>query len=83
MTRIVLLVLAVLVFIWLLRRALAARKPGGQDASVTPPPVSELVSCARCGVHLPKGEAVVDLEQAAPGVERYFCSPEHLRLGAK
>ena len=83
MTRIVLLVLAVLVFIWLLRRALSARKSGRKDGPAKAAPVSELVSCARCGVHLPKGEAVIDREQGAPDVERYFCSPEHLRLGAE
>ena len=59
MSRIVLLVAAVLVLIWLLRGALSGRSRGersdrpGRPASPTP----ELVACAHCGVHLPKDEA--------------------------
>lgn len=83
MSRMILLVLAVLVLIWLLRRALAARKSSRNGAPRSPAPVSELVACARCGVHLPRGEAVADQEQGALAAKRFFCSPEHLRLGPK
>jgi uncharacterized protein len=81
MTRMLLLLIAVLVFIWLLRRALSGRKrraaPGAKKAA----PVPELVACARCGVHLPRSEAVASGEEGAAVPQLFFCSPEHLRLG--
>jgi uncharacterized protein len=43
---------------------------------VAPPSPSEtMVPCARCGVNLPRSEAL----EAAGG---FFCSEEHRRLGA-
>ncbi len=72
MGRLILLALAVLVLVWLVRRALRTRnKP--------PPPVADLVSCAHCGVLLPRAEA-----RAAPGDESaQYCSEEHARLGPR
>ena len=92
MSRIVLLTIAVLVFIWLLRRALAGRKTrreGGAKPGRAEVPAPELVACAHCGVHLPKNEALAtrdpdaagDPDAAAPG--RYFCSEDHLRRGPR
>lgn len=79
MSRVLLLLIAVLVLVWLLRRALAARKPRGPGRPGTPGvPAPELVACAHCGVHLPKNEAIAGPETAPP---RYFCSEEHLRVG--
>ena len=71
MGRLILIGIVVLLVVWLLKRALAGpRKP--------PPPAGELkgdlVSCARCGVNLPQGEARSD-------GGRYYCSEEHWRLG--
>ncbi len=84
MSRIFLLVVAILVMIWLLRRALSGRKRGdGVGKSGRPPsPVPELVACAHCGMHLPKNEAFTgrDAEGAATG--RFFCSEDHLKLGS-
>jgi uncharacterized protein len=83
MSRLILLTVAVLVFVWLLRRALAGRKshrgPGRAGRPDVPPP--ELVACAHCGVHLPKNEAVPsrDPDAVAPGP--YFCSEDHMRRG--
>jgi hypothetical protein len=80
MGRLILLALAVLVLVWLVRRALRAR---GRP----PPPAADLVSCARCGVLLPRAEA-----RAAPGAEArsvpgdsgaQYCSEEHARLGPR
>jgi uncharacterized protein len=77
MGRLVLLALAVLVLVWLVRRALGAQRgraaprdaqPGAQDGA--------LVRCAHCGVHLPRAEARV-----AGG--REYCSEEHARLGPR
>jgi len=75
MTKLILIAVGVLVIFWLLRRALAgARK--GDDA---PPPgeaKGDLVSCAHCGVNLPKAEA-----RSAGG--RHYCSEEHWRAGPR
>jgi hypothetical protein len=80
MTKLILIVLAVVAVIWLLRRALA-----GPGAPVKPPPAAEgeLVACAHCSVNLPKAEAY-----AASGVlpsdgGRFYCSEEHWRLGPR
>jgi uncharacterized protein len=72
MGRILILVLLVVAAVWLVKRALAR----GQSAEVAqkPPVDGELVSCARCGVHLPRAES------RAAG-ERLYCSEEHARLG--
>lgn len=70
MGRLVLLALAVLVLVWLVRRALRAR--GGP----LPPPPAELVSCAHCGVLLPRTEA-----RSAEGA--LYCSEEHARRGPR
>ncbi len=83
MTKMLLLLVAVLVFFWLLRRALSGRRPGAgpgkQDApaQATPP---ALVACAHCGVHLPQNEAFAS-DVGAPGAKRFFCTEEHLKLG--
>ena len=77
MGRLVLLALAVVVLVWLVRRALgtrgagAAPRDGPQDAQG-----GALVRCAHCGVHLPRAEARV-----ADG--RDYCSEEHARLGPR
>jgi len=73
MTKLILIAVAVFVLLWLLRRALAPRKG---DA---PPPgeaKGDLVSCAHCGVNLPKAEA-----RSAGG--RHYCSEEHWRAGPR
>ena len=72
MARFVVLVALVLVAVWLLRRALR-RLDGGEAGGERAP--GELVSCAHCGMHLPRPEA----RAAADG--RLYCSDEHARLG--
>jgi uncharacterized protein len=79
MGRLILIAVAVLLLVWLVRRALGEvrRREGkgtGRDTGQAPP--SELVSCAHCGVHLPRGEA-----RSAGG--HHYCSEEHWRLGPK
>jgi uncharacterized protein len=70
MGRLILLGLAVLVVVWLVRRALRERQG---SAPLAP---GELVACAHCGVHLPRAEA-----RSAPGGA--YCSEEHARLGPR
>ena len=76
--RIILAVLVVALVLWLLRRALAAGRPGRKEAAKEPGSEGQgdLVTCAHCGVNLPKSEA-----RSAGG--RHFCSEEHWRLGPR
>lgn len=60
-----LLIIAIVAVVYLLIRAYR-KKTQQQDVTAT----EDMVRCAHCGVHLPKGESV-----QADG--RYFCSAEH------
>ena len=76
MTKLILIVLAIVAVVWLVRRALS-----GPPAAGTPPPGAgeqkgELVACAHCRVNLPKSEA-----RAVAG--RFYCNEEHVRLGPR
>jgi uncharacterized protein len=66
-----LLVVAVVLFVlWLIRR-------GAGRASGTPPGSPQpMVRCAHCGVHLPRGDALMLGEQA-------FCCASHRDAGAR
>lgn len=72
MGRLLVLLLIIVGIVWLVRRAL--RGESAQEVAQKPPVQGELVSCARCGVHLPRGEA-----RDSGGA--LFCSEEHARLG--
>ena len=75
MGRILLLIVALFILIWLVRGLLLARKRG--EPPQTPGPAqAELVTCAHCGVHLPRAES-----RNAGG--RDYCSEEHGRLGPR
>ena len=71
MLKFILLVLGLLLLVyWILRsyrrrverRGAHPPSPGGED----------MVQCARCGVHLPRGESITTQGQ-------YYCSSEHQR----
>ena len=72
MGRLLILIAIVIAAVWLVRRALAGGRKG--EVARKPPVEGELVSCARCGVHLPRAEARLQ-------GERLYCSEEHARLG--
>ena len=75
MGRLVVLVLLVVLAVWLIRRSLhGSRKndPVQRQGSIP----QDLVSCARCGMHLPRAEA-----REAAG--RLYCGDEHARLGER
>ena len=77
MARLILLVLAIAVLVWLLRRALRERPQGRAEGGGRPPgKPGDLVACAHCGVHLPRQEAHI----AAGG---HYCGEEHARLGPR
>jgi uncharacterized protein len=52
------------------------RSGAGSGATARPrvEPPQAMVPCARCGLHLPRADAL-------PADERFFCSEEHRRLG--
>ena len=50
-------------------RALAAKQPRESAAK----PTEDMVQCAHCGVHLPRGDSIAE-------GSRYFCSTEHRQL---
>jgi len=60
-----LLIIAIVAVVYLLIRSY--RKQAPQDKTIT---AEDMVRCAHCGVHLPKGESV-----EADG--QFFCSTEH------
>lgn len=76
MARLILLALAVLVLVWLVRRAMAGRAGRDKPLPGAPGAPGELVACAQCGVHLPRAEA-----RSAAG--EHYCSEEHARLGPR
>ena len=76
MTKLLILVAAVVAIVWLLRRALAGPPKGDAPPQAPGGPPGELVSCAHCAVNLPRAEA-----RSAGG--RHYCSEEHWRLGPK
>jgi uncharacterized protein len=73
MGRLLLLGLAVLVLVWLVRRALRARQ---DDAPPAPGAPAELVACAHCGVLVPRAEA-------RPADGGLYCGDAHARLGPR
>ena len=76
MGRLIVIVLVVFALLWLLRRALAAPRKGDAPPQAPGEAKGDLVSCAHCGVNLPKAEA-----RSAGG--RHYCSEEHWRAGPR
>jgi len=73
MGRLIVLLLLAVVAVWYLRRVVR-RFEGDERGPRASPQARELVSCARCGVHVPRPEA-----REAGGA--LYCSEEHARLG--
>jgi uncharacterized protein len=76
MTKLIVIVAAVFAVLWLLRRALAGQRKGDAPPQAPGEAKGDLVSCAHCGVNLPKAEA-----RSAGG--RHYCSEEHWRAGPR
>lgn len=76
---IVLLVLSAARIVGRLAAARQDRPPGAQPRGASRPPAERapetMVCCARCGIHLPRSEAI-----AQGG--KIWCSQEHARLGS-
>lgn len=67
MGKFLLLIAVALVVYALLRAGLKRRKNAGRQAARA---TDDMVRCAQCGVHLPRGESLVLRD-------RYFCCDEH------
>ena len=65
MSRLLLLIAIVIVVYWLFRSYRKGNTPARNN-----PAAEDMVRCAHCGVHLPKGESIV-----ADGL--IFCCAEH------
>lgn len=66
-----LLLLAVFVLLWLLRGSLRRRGPPAPPSPPTPGEAPKpMLTCAHCGVHLPRDEAL-------PGRGGVFCDSAH------
>ena len=76
MVKLILIAVAVLVVVWLLRRALAAPRAGDPPPQAPGEQKGDLVSCAHCGMHLPRAEARL-------AGDRVYCGEEHARLGPR
>jgi uncharacterized protein len=70
--KILFVVLAVVALLWLLRGARRRVAPPPSAKPPTPPPDAplQMLACAHCGVHMPRGEAL-------PGRGGVFCGEAH------
>lgn len=71
MTKIILLVLGLLFAYWVLKRYRG--KVDREETSQRTVSEEDMVRCAQCGVHFPRGESVATQNE-------YYCSAEHQRL---
>lgn len=72
-----LVLLAVVLLLWLLFGRNRTRRPTGDEApSRAPAGPEEMSRCARCGVHLPRSEALMTGGQV-------YCSAEHRDAGPR
>ena len=66
-----LLIVLVLIVIWVMRGGPRIDVPKAPRSPPAPPPKGEdMLSCAQCGLHLPRGEAL-------PGRGGVFCGDAH------
>ena len=70
MSKILLIAIAFAAAYWLLRNH--RRRADRQAQPPAESKTEDMVNCAHCGVHLPRGEGIVS-------GTRYFCSAEHER----
>lgn len=71
MTRLIFIALAIALVYWLLRSFRS--KTETRDAK---PASEDMVSCVRCGVHLPRSESITDGDD-------HYCCEAHRRGGTR
>ncbi len=69
MLKILLVLFALFVLLWLVRGATSRRKPPSSAAPAGAAP-QEMLACSQCGVHLPRDEVL-------PGRGGVFCGEPH------
>jgi uncharacterized protein len=67
MSRLIFIIVIISLVYWLFKSY--RKQPPGQDE---PPRTQDMVSCAHCGIHLPKNESLL-----ADG--KYYCCAAHSR----
>lgn len=74
MSKIILLVLAFAAALWLVRglRRRSGTESGDRAEKPAAPGAEDMVRCAQCGVHLPRGESFMTGQE-------FFCSVQHQR----
>ena len=70
MLRIIFILAAIAVIALIVRKLLASAEAGAKPEKTKPKPLTDMVRCETCGVHLPVNEAI---KQG----EHHFCSIEH------
>ena len=70
--RTLILILALIAVVWLARRSWRQLQP---PKNRSPEQIGEMVKCAYCGLHIPRDEAVYDVNDAS------YCSAKHRELG--
>ncbi|MEO5696589.1 MAG: PP0621 family protein [Burkholderiaceae bacterium] len=65
-----LILLVVLAVVWMLRGGLRRRMPPPPDGGARPQDPRPMLTCAHCGIHLPRDEAL-------PGRGGVFCDAAH------
>ena len=68
----ILLVVGVIAAVYFIVRAYTRALAAKQRESAAKP-TEDMVQCAHCGVHLPRGDSIAE-------GSRYFCSTEHRQL---
>ena len=70
--KLLLLLIAVFALIWLVRGSLRGRTPppGARPPNASPKAPQAMLTCAHCGTHLPRDEAL-------PGRGGVFCDAAH------
>jgi uncharacterized protein len=81
-----LVLLVVALALWLMLRGRGTGQAGRDDAGrdkdskagggKQPDKPTQMLACARCGLHLPRGDALLDAQS------RPYCSSEHRDAGA-
>lgn len=68
-------IIIILVGLWLVLQVIKRAGTTRKNPSPGPPPIAKMVSCDRCGVHVPESEAIWD-------DNKHYCCEEH-RKAAK
>ena len=76
MIRLIFLLAVIAIAVLIVRKILETGKTTSDEKPPARKPLTDMVRCEHCGVHLPLSEAVQD-------GDHYYCSREHKELAAK